>query len=72
MKVRTQIINPALRVLANNAPTLLFAIGLLVLCIGVAQWSKPASLAVAGLTLMTVGAMPAIVALFRARARKEP
>lgn len=73
MKALTRITEPVLRVLANNGPTLLFVLGLALLCLGVSQWSKPASLAIAGVTLMVIGGLPAYLSVFHGvhRARKE-
>lgn len=74
MKVRILTTgNAIVRALVDNGPTLLFVVGLFVLCAGVSQWSKPAAMAIAGVTLMVIGALPAYLSVFRGihRTRKD-
>lgn len=48
----------AVRVLAANVYTLVFVLGLTVLCASVAHWSGPAAGVVAGLVLMAAAVSP--------------
>lgn len=74
MKDRFRTIAEAIvTALKENAPTLLFASGVIVLCASIAHWSPAAAGVVAGVTLMVIGGLPAYLTLFRGmtRARKD-
>jgi hypothetical protein len=57
------------RVVTGNPNTVVFAVGLALLCLSVAQWSGPLAGAIAGAVLMTVGVWPFIAR--RARGSNE-
>lgn len=55
----------ALRVLARNVYTLVFLLGLTVLCTSIAQWSGPAAGVTAGLVLMAGAVSPLFLTMKR-------
>lgn len=60
-----------IRIIAEHAPTIVFAIGLAVLCLSVAQWSTAAAGVIAGGVLMAIGGAPAYLVFSRRGARKD-
>lgn len=52
---------------ASHPNTAVFMVGLIVLCVSVAQWSAPMAGSIAGVALMSVGAWPFVA---RSRAKE--
>jgi hypothetical protein len=50
--------NKGLRLVLDNVNTLLFVIGFVALCVGVAGWSAPAAKVTAGIVCMAIAAIP--------------
>lgn len=63
MKVRFNI--------GEQAPTIIFSTGLLILCGSIAQWSETLAGVIFGGALMVVGALPAYLTLFRGMTRRK-